>query len=1718
MLGERGGAPGAPRPAGMNDPASAAGAFDRVAFDSWLAAFVSTDQAARAAELRRGRALLSGRRAWMEDLIERDPERALEAAVVPSDRAALPVELRALLETPVSAMGALEVEVACGLRHGTSQTRRFVELDDGRRLRAFTYGRRLQVPCKDRISINGIEVGGRVAVESKPLRELSAYEREQRGGFAAGEVLAEVGGEVLRFADRTAFGIAVANLEREEGMLGPQPRAAYLGLAGGDGAGIAAPEAESAWTEGAKRILYLRVQFSDDDPGRLDLSDANARSRQDDVEEFLEINSYDKSQWSTTIPDAITLENTFAYYQGAGWSAMLNDARALAIPLGQAQGEDWDYRNYDFYTVVSRGGIGGYAGVAQVGGRRSHLQDSSLRTAGHEFGHNIGLGHAYYHYTKSLSPRGDSTYEGLQGVEYGHRFSIQSAQSGGDFNNPTRPHFTAHEKWQLDWLTDADVLDIVGPGSNGVHRVFQNDRRAATGLRALRLPSGGAMAKYWVSYRAAWPNNDYLSNGAVVDWAGGGGGRSTLLDMTPYSDDGSHSGADWTRDNRDKWDAALAIGRTYSDHASGVHVTPLARGGVAPDEYLDLFVHVEGGEATTLIAETAPCRAVVPDASTPGGWAEPGFDDTAWAAGNLGVGYERNSGYGGLFAVDLEAGMYNRNESAYVRVPFEIADAAGAAFHSLSLQIRYDDGFVAYLNGVEVAQDHAPAAPAWNSGATSNHSDSSAVNFADFDVSPAIGQLVVGTNVLAIHGLNDGATSSDFLIQPRLVGVRSTDANGPPVVALSAGALSVPVGAPVAFAAAASDPDGDALSYAWHFDEGDAYVAEGQNSESATKSWGTPGQYLVRVTCSDRKGGVAEDSAVVTVGSPANDRQIRGRVLRGGEPLAGVRVSGGGKATTSLQDGSYALVGLAAGAHTVEAIADGEVLVAALPNPVAPAPVEWGADFWAIGRGSAPGSLTVSPHRATVVVGETLGLAASIWDNAAPADEALIPFGATWRYLDDGSDQGSAWRAPGFDDSTWAQGPAQLGFGEGDEATEVSFGGDPENVHITTYFRRAFEVADAAGISRARLRLRRDDGVVVYLNGAELLRENLTSGSVGAGTEARNEISGSAAEGEVLEFAVDPALLVEGVNTLAVEVHQEAPDSGDLSFDLELIAVRNLSAVTPAWSTGTGASVDAAGVFSASAPGVYTVTATSGGLSGSAEIAVPSDLVVSVEAIDAVGSEHAADGGLVRVWRNESGGALTVELTVGGDATAGGDYGALPAAVTFADGEPSIDLAVEILDDSEVEGRESIVVGVAPSMSYSIGAPGAATVWIEDDDFAALPPEVSISAPGEATVGVPLPLEGQATALSTLLERGSAWRYLDDGSDQGSAWRGPAFDDSAWGAGFGPLGYGDGDETTVVDEGGSPKAITTYFRRRFGVGPFAGAGGLRLEMQRDDGAVVYLDGDEVLRVNMPGGPIGSITPASATVGGDDEDTYFVDDLPGVVAGDGDHVLAVEVHQASTGSSDISFDLAVTLRSSPALHWEKRSGPGDVVFSAVDAPAPTATFSSPGDYVLRLTATDGAQQAIAEVSVSVGGRNYASWVAGYPALAEPDPLADPDGDSLLNLFEYAFGGDPGAYGDADRSPGAIADGDAVMLRYRRIAGGTEVAGGYEVDGIRYRIEAGTDLDGWALAAEHFVVEGAGIPVDLGDGTETVTLRLRPAPDAPESARWFLRVTVEELVEP
>jgi hypothetical protein len=180
-----------------------------------------------------------------------------------------------------------------------------------------------------------------------------------------------------------------------------------------------------------------------------------------------------------------------------------------------------------------------------------------------------------------------------------------------------------------------------------------------------------------------------------------------------------------------------------------------------------------------------------------------------------------------------------------------------------------------------------------------------------------------------------------------------------------------------------------------------------------------------------------------------------------------------------------------------------------------------------------------------------LGYSFSHWEaqTIVIPSESIVSTGSVWRYSDIGVDLGTEWQQTGYDDTAWPSGPAQLGYGDRDEATVIGYGGDASNKHITTYFRKSFELTDVTPFRSLSISLLVDDGAVAYLNGQEIARVNMPSGRVYYVTTASGAIAN---EDGFTELQVSPAHLKSGVNTLAVEVHQTRGDRTDLSFDCSL--------------------------------------------------------------------------------------------------------------------------------------------------------------------------------------------------------------------------------------------------------------------------------------------------------------------------------------------------------------------------------------------------------------------------------------------------------------------------------------------------------------------------------------------------------------------------------------
>ena len=172
---------------------------------------------------------------------------------------------------------------------------------------------------------------------------------------------------------------------------------------------------------------------------------------------------------------------------------------------------------------------------------------------------------------------------------------------------------------------------------------------------------------------------------------------------------------------------------------------------------------------------------------------------------------------------------------------------------------------------------------------------------------------------------------------------------------------------------------------------------------------------------------------------------------------------------------------------------------------------------------------------------------AATFSGGGPQPFEFITTGYVWKYLDDGSDQGTAWQSPSFEDDSWESGPSQLGYGD-PSATTVSFGSDPSNKYPTTYFRTTVDIPDLSIWSHFTMRLKYDDGIAVYLNGQEIERANLDDNAA-FDDFAPSSVS---SENSFKDFVIDTEKFVAGINTFAVEIHQRSGTNSDIRLDMVL--------------------------------------------------------------------------------------------------------------------------------------------------------------------------------------------------------------------------------------------------------------------------------------------------------------------------------------------------------------------------------------------------------------------------------------------------------------------------------------------------------------------------------------------------------------------------------------
>jgi hypothetical protein len=457
--------------------------------------------------------------------------------------------------------------------------------------------------------------------------------------------------------------------------------------------------------------------------------------------------------------------------------------------------------------------------------------------------------------------------------------------------------------------------------------------------------------------------------------------------------------------------------------------------------------------------------------------------------------------------------------------------------------------------------------------------------------------------------------------------------------------------------------------------------------------------------------------------------------------------------------------------------------------------------------------------------------------------ETLIPFGATWKYIQPGQGPGSPWRTLNYDDSAWLTGQAQFGYADNDETTPLPCG--PANCNdgfwATNFFRHEFNVANIPDDSTLVGRVLRDEAAIVYLNGVQVFRDRHIPPNATATTTATRSIGDNA----TFAFTIPDGVLTTGRNILAVALHNGDAVDPDASFDFQLrlgdlMIVETTEINRPTIQSGFPAS-DTFAVLNYDIPaGHHVVGATLDGILGNttANFGPQLDLY--------------ADGALV------------------GQCVTGNFCFNIPYAFqhTF---DP-----VELADFQDGSIRLRAIQREAGAMRF---------------DRMSLVVETA---------------PGPAPAVTHLIPLGAAWKYWDRSTSPGTAWNDPGFNDANWEVGPAHLGYGDGDESSVVDR--PTNFATTYFRHEFEIEDVSGMGSVALRLIRDDAAAVYVNGLEVFRdATLPADATGT-TYARAVGIENGQATIFLD--PNLFIA-GRNVIAIEVHQESPTSSDLSFDLRLT---------------------------------------------------------------------------------------------------------------------------------------------------------------------------------------------------------------
>jgi hypothetical protein len=994
-----------------------------------------------------------------------------------------------------------------------------------------------------------------------------------------------------------------------------------------------------------------------------------------------------------------------------------------------------------------------------------------------------------------------------------------------------------------------------------------------------------------------------------------------------------------------------------------------------PKQFADTAYGLGFGTATplTFLVAGAQAKWHVPTGPV-AGWTETEFDDAAWSAGATGIGYdinwtetELNTSYVHLFGAggDVEDMMRSKNPSIYIRIPFEVPQPDGIG--ELKLRMKWDDGFVAHLNGTEFERQGAPVSPAWNSSATNgNRDETDAQTFFEYPVDQ--GGLVQGTNVLAIQGLNSSAFSSDVLFVPELTGIFQDienlvsgffveptpgTENGVRIEGIAADTKFEPnrgfYDSPIEVAITTSTPEAT-IRYTTDastptLSNGSTYTAPITINRTTTLR-AAAFKTGFDSTNVETHTYVFLDDVVAQSGSPPPgwpNNSINGQVFNYGMDPNIVNHAnpaiGGDKQvkdalteipTISIVTDQANLTGRGTGIYTnpqsdgIEWERESHIELLFPPGYVDPDgnPTGFASPAGLRIRGGFSRKPENPKHSFRIFFRNEYGNGRLNYrlfgdEGADEFDKFDLRTPQNYSWSLGGDSRNSFMRDIWSRDTQLAMGrPATRGrfyhlylngiywgLYQSDERAEAAFG--------ETYFG-----GDQSDYDVVKTRGGLTDGTFdAWRRLWEKWSAGFTSNAAYFNVLGRNP---DGTPNPAFEKLVDPGNLIDYMIILYYSGDSDGPPNNYFSlYNRENPDGWKFFEHDSEHSLDTGRNNMVNSMASGSALGEFHPRLLHQGL-----MANPEYKLLFADRV----AEHCFNDGLLTdemsIARIDTR-AQEIDSAIIANSARWGDS-KREAVLTRTDWLSAVQAVRRFFNN-----RASTLIGQLRSVGWypNIDPPGFSQHGGSIAQGAGIVLSTNATgvyytldgsdprAPGGAVAAgsIRLPFPSEAPSPQDFLTTGQEWKYLDDGSDAGTTWRTVDFDDAAWASGPSELGYGDSDEATEVgwieiepETGGLQRNATTYFRTTVEIANPGSFSWFVVKLKYDDGAAVYVNGAEAVRTdNLPAGAAFDTYSKRPTP---NERTHHEFIIPTTLFVPGENTIAVELHQESSGSSDISFDL------------------------------------------------------------------------------------------------------------------------------------------------------------------------------------------------------------------